>query len=270
MRATVIVDNKAADGLGGEWGLCIYITYRGKNYLLDAGSSALFVKNAEKLGLRLEDVDAAVLSHAHYDHANGMEAFFAANKKAKFYLREACAPNCYSKRLLFRRYIGIPRTILDDYPDRIELISGTVQPDEGVWLLPHSTPQLDSVGRREHMYLRTPHGWQADDFAHEQSLVFETEKGLVIFNSCSHGGAANIINEVAAAFPDKTVYAMIGGFHLYNKPLGEVHALGKKLRESGVRYVCTGHCTAERPYAALKEELGDTLHQLQCGLVMEF
>lgn len=270
MRATVIVDNKAADGLGGEWGLCIYITCNGQNILLDAGSSALFVKNAKKLGLSLADVDAAVLSHAHYDHANGMKAFFRENQKAKFYLREACAPNCYAKRLFFWRYIGIPRTILNDYPERIALVSGTVQLGEGIWLLPHTTPRLDEIGQRERMYLRTPGGWQADCFAHEQSLVFETEKGLVIFNSCSHGGAANIINEVAAAFPDKQVYAMIGGFHLYNKTQEEAHALGKKLRETGVQYVCTGHCTAERPYTALKEELGESLHQLRCGLVMEF
>ena len=84
MRATVVVDNKPTGGLTGEWGLCIYIEYEGKNILLDAGASDLFVKNAERLGLRLEDVDAAVLSHAHYDHANGMEAFFRRNDQAKF------------------------------------------------------------------------------------------------------------------------------------------------------------------------------------------
>lgn len=270
MRATVVVDNKPTSGLTGEWGLCIYIEYEGKNILLDAGASDLFVKNAERLGLRLEDVDAAVLSHAHYDHANGMEAFFRRNDHAKFYLRAGSAPNCYFRRWPIRRYIGIPKTILVDFPDRIVPVEGTVELFSGVWLLPHSTPQLDAVGRREHMYLRTPNGWTADDFSHEQSLIFDTDKGLVIFNSCSHGGAVNIINEAAAAFPEKHVHALIGGFHLYNKPLAEVRALGEKIRATGIEYVCTGHCTAEKPYAVLKQTLGDTLHQLQTGLVMEF
>ena len=140
----------------------------------------------------------------------------------------------------------------------------------GAYLVPHSTPELERVGRRERMYRLESGRWRPDDFSHEQSLVLDTAKGLVIFNSCSHGGAANIINEVAAAFPDKTVYALIGGFHLYNKPASEVRALAEKIRQTGVAYVCTGHCTGERAYRVLREELGDRLHQLQVGKVMEF
>ena len=64
MRATVIVDNIAAETLKGEWGLCIYIEYADRKVLLDAGSSKLFVENAEKLGLSLKDIDYGVLSHA--------------------------------------------------------------------------------------------------------------------------------------------------------------------------------------------------------------
>ena len=46
--------------------------------------------------------------------------------------------------------------------------------------------------------------------------------------------------------------------------------LGKKIRETGIEYVCTGHCTGGKAYAVLKEELGERLHRLQVGLVMEF
>ena len=95
--------------------------------------------------------------------------------------------------------------------------------------------------------------------------MLETDKGLVIVNSCSHGGAANIINEVAAAFPDKTVYALIGGFHLYNKPASEVRALAEKIRRTGVAYVCTGHCTGDDAYAWLHETLGDRLAYMATG-----
>ena len=141
---------------------------------------------------------------------------------------------------------------------------------EGVYLIPHKTEGLSEIGKREKMYQHRDRKWSPDDFSHEQSLVFETQKGLVIFNSCSHGGAVNIINEVAATFPDKKVYALIGGFHLFNKPVSEVQALGKKIRDTGIAYVCTGHCTGGKAYAALQEELGDKLHRLQVGLVMEF
>ena len=120
------------------------------------------------------------------------------------------------------------------------------------------------------MYQKRNHRWYPDDFSHEQSLVFETEKGLVVFNSCSHGGAANIIREVAQTFPDQKVYALIGGFHIFNKTEAEVRDLARKIKETGIEYVCTGHCTGKQAYGILKEELGDILHQLKIGMQMEF
>ena len=63
---------------------------------------------------------------------------------------------------------------------------------------------------------------------------------------------------------------LIGGFHLYNKSEDEIRALAGKIKETGIAYVCTGHCTKDKAYGILKEELGDILHQLHVGLVMEF
>lgn len=270
MKATVLVDNIQNDSLKGEWGLSIYIEYEGKKILLDVGASGLFAKNADKLDISLEDIDYAVLSHAHYDHANGMREFFRVNDKAKFYVQSACAENCYFKKWIFRKYIGIPKGILEEYPDRMEYASGNYVITEGVSLIPHSTKGLDAIGRRESMYQKRKNGWKPDDFSHEQSLVFDTSQGLVIFNSCSHGGAVNIIHEVAAAFPNKKVAALIGGFHIYNKSEAEVRELARKIKETGIQYICTGHCTGEKAYRILKEELGDVVHQLKVGLVMEF
>lgn len=270
MKATVLVDNIADSGLCGEWGLSIHIEYNGKQILLDTGASDLFLTNAGKIGLAIEDIDFAVLSHAHYDHSKGMKAFFSKNTKAKFYLQKEAAENCYFKKWIFRRYIGLPKNILTDCRDRIVLVDGDHELCKGVHLISHKTPGLEKIGKRENMARKTADGWKPDDFSHEQSVVFETDKGLVIFNSCSHGGAANIINEVAETFPLKKVYGLIGGFHLYNKSEAEVRALAKRIKETGIAYVCTGHCTKNKAYGILKEELGDILHQLHVNLVMEF
>lgn len=280
MRATVLVDNIKGCGLKGEWGLCVYIEYEDKVVLLDTGASDLFVRNAKKLGLDLEKVDFAVLSHAHFDHADGMRPFFEINKKAPFYLQKGTEENCYEKIWLYRKYIGIPRGILREAGERIRFTEGKFQICPGVWLLPHTTPGLEAVGRRNHMYLRSSENggeetdrggrkWRPDDFSHEQSLVFDTEDGLVIFNSCSHGGADNIINEVKAAFPGEKIKAIIGGFHLYTRKADEVRELARSIRATGIQQVYTGHCTGDKAFDVLKEELGDMVHQLSCGLVIE-
>jgi len=269
MKATVLVDNIPSNSLKGEWGLSVYIEHRERKILLDVGASDLFTQNADKLGISLQDIDYAVLSHAHYDHANGMRKFFQVNEKAKFYVQSACAENCYFKKWIFSKYIGIPKGILEKYSDRIEYVLGNDQITEGVSLISHNTKGLDAIGRRESMYQKGKGGWMPDDFSHEQSLVFDTSNGLVIFNSCSHGGAVNIINEVASAFPDKKVIALIGGFHVYNKSEAELRGLAGKIKETGIQYICTGHCTGEKAYRILKEELGDIVHQLKVGKIIE-
>ncbi len=86
MRIIVLTDNIGNELTPGEWGLSFYIEYGEKKVLLDAGKSGLFAENAQRLGLSLENVDYAVLSHAHYDHADGMEEFLRQNEKARLWL----------------------------------------------------------------------------------------------------------------------------------------------------------------------------------------
>ena len=123
--------------------------------------------------------------------------------------------------------------------------------------------------KRERMYRREHHQWIYDNFSHEQSLVFRTEKGLVIFNSCCHGGIGNIIHEVAKTFPAERVYGIIGGFHLFNKSDEEIDAVIRQIKDAGIKYVCTGHCTGGHAYKILKSNLGDMIHQLKVGMQIE-
>lgn len=270
MKATVLSDNIPAENLGCEWGLSIFIEYHGKHILLDAGASGLFLKNADVLGLNMKDVDFGVLSHAHYDHADGIPEFFRVNSSAPFYFRETTGENCCKGVWNYKKYIGIPKGMLKKYPDRIKLVSGDFSPCDGVYLIPHKTPGLEKKGIREHMYLKEKRRWRPDSFSHEQSLVFDTPDGLVIFNSCSHGGADTIIREVTATFPDKKVKALIGGFHLYNKTDAEILALAEGIRSTGISEIYTGHCTGDHAFDLLRETLGESVHKLHAGLVMEF
>lgn len=270
MKATVLIDNIANDGLTPEWGLSIYIEFEDKKVLLDTGGSGKFLKNAESLGIDISQVDFGVLSHAHFDHANGMKQFFGVNDKASFYLRESSGENCYHKVKFFKAYIGIKKGTLKKYGDRIVFADGDYTLAEGIFLIPHKTAGLGAVGERNNMYVKMGGKWRPDDFAHEQSLVFDTSKGLVIFNSCSHGGADVIIKEVAETFPDKQIYALVGGFHLHRLPDADVRALAGRIKETGIEKIYTGHCTGQRAFDILKEELGEKAEQLKTGLVMEF
>lgn len=268
MQAIVLIDNIPDNNLTPEWGLSILIHYKDKTILLDTGASSNFSHNAEKLKLDLFAVDYAVLSHAHYDHADGMEAFFQINEKAKFYLRNGCGECCYKKKWIFPKYIGIKKGILEKYQDRIVYAKGDYEICGGVRLIPHKGGDFTEIARKANLYMKKNGRLRPDDFSHEQSLVFETDRGMVVFNSCSHGGADHIIREVQEAYPGRKIYAMIGGFHLFKMSDDEVRVFAKRVRRTGIEKIYTGHCTGERAYRILHEELGDCVQQLKTGLEM--
>ncbi len=267
MVTKVLIDNITKDDLLCEWGLSFYIEYDGHKILLDTGSGSNFAENAKALGVNLEEIEFGILSHAHYDHADGMPAFFGENKNAKFYLRKGAGENCYGKKNFFKyHYNGIQPGILENYKERIEYVEGDIKLMEGVYLIPHKTLRLERIAKKVDLYIRENGKMFPDDFAHEQSLVFDTPKGLVIFNSCSHGGVDNIITEIEATFPEHKIHAFIGGFHLYKSTEESVRALAARLKNTGVEKIITGHCTGEKAFQILKEELGDGISQMYSGM----
>lgn len=266
MKAVILIDNLTKGTLTAEWGLSVYIEYEEHKILLDTGSSGRFAQNAAKLGIDLGAVEFGVLSHAHYDHADGMGIFFEENRNAPFYIRKGSAENCYGKRWIFHKYIGIHRGFLKKYEKRIIYTEEEYQIVPGVSLLAHRTEGLDALGAQNHLYVRRNGKYIPDHFAHEQSLILHTGKGLVICSSCSHGGVDHIIREVQAAYPDQKLYAIIGGFHLYHTSADGVRALAGKIRETGIRKIYTGHCTGQPAFEILKEELGEQACQLCTGL----
>ena len=271
MIAKVLIDNITKNDLISEWGLSFYIEYEGHKFLLDTGASGNFAENAKKMGINLEEIEYGVLSHAHYDHADGMPAFFEINENAKFYLRKGAGENCYGKKNFFRyKYNGIAPGTLGKYEDRIEYVEGDYQVMEGVYLIPHKTLGLEKIAKKVDLYVKENGKMFPDDFAHEQSLVFDTPKGLVVFNSCSHGGADNIITEIEATFPEKEICAYIGGLHLYKSSEEDIRALAIRTKETGIQKIITGHCTGEEAFAMLKEELGDIVEQMYTGMELEF
>ena len=278
MKIQVLIDNIASCcgscKLFGEWGLSVYVEFEGKRYLLDTGASHLFAKNAVVMGVDLSKIDMGILSHAHFDHSDGMAKFFHANKIAPFYLRKGAGENCYHThkllgRFTYHEYIGIHKGFLKRFADRIRFAEGDMQIAPNVYLVPHKTPGLESIGERAHLSVKENGKYRYDSFDHEQSLVFDTPKGLFVMNSCSHGGADNIVKEIEATFPDKKIYAILGGFHLFRYKDEVVRAFAERLRELDVQKIYTGHCTGNRAFEILHEVLGDRAEQMRCGMTIE-
>lgn len=276
MKVTVLVENTAPQdsGLIPEHGLSLYIQYREHRILLDAGSSQAFARNAQVLGIDLSQVDLAVLSHGHYDHADGLRYLLELNPTCKVYARPQAGGPYFSTSTGSPRFIGIHRDIWEGRQDRFDCGEGVRQPAPGVWLVPETVHGGPFASRETNLLRKLgPDQFVPDDFVHEHSLVLEGADGLVVFNSCSHGGIVNIVQGVRDTL-GRDVTAVVGGLHMFsakapsglNCPPEYPGQVARALKELGVRQIYTGHCTGQAALELLREELGDALIPLTCGL----
>lgn len=275
---TVLVDNAEAVGLACEWGLSLHVRTGETSLLLDFGQTDAFCRNAHALGIDLATVDHAVLSHAHYDHSDGMDAFFEANAKAPLHMSAACGENCWSTKggTTDAHYIGVRKGLLERHAQRIVRHApdhvSTIAP--GTHLVPHRT-NPSAVGSSTGMYRRLNGEFVPDTFAHEMTLVVETNptaatSSLVLLSSCSHAGVPTILGEVHAAFPDRPIEAFVGGLHLKHADDATVRHAAHAFLEHDVAQVWCGHCTGDHATDLLLRELPGHVRALRPGLSVAF
>lgn len=277
MKVTVLVENTTNSELKSEHGLSLFIEYGKKKYLLDAGNTGIFYDNAKEMEIDLDEISCAVLSHGHYDHAGGFYRFFKECKKKKLYMMDSAVNEYLSGTKETIHEIGIPKIIIENYAENFCYITKTTEIDDNIYVVPHSTKGLEKIGEKAKLY-KMEKEMVPDDFCHEMSLVFKTGKGLVIFNSCSHAGVKNIIEEVKEALREEQIYAYIGGLHMKGMKDGEVICTFSReevkemtdcIKQAGIKKVYTGHCTGEAAMEIISEFLKDTVCRMYTGMVIE-
>lgn len=262
MRLITLMENTSGrEDLTAEHGLSLYIEVCGKKILFDAGQTAGFADNAEKLGVDLKQVDIAVLSHGHYDHSGGMLRFLQINDTAPVYVhKDAFAPHYNSAG----GYIGPDPALLDI--GRVIFNPGTLLLADGLSLVDFAgAPQhhrVDSAG----LMMEENGQKKPEDFRHEQYLLIREGRRLICISGCSHKG---ILNITKWADPD----VLVGGFHFMNiDPQGpekcRLDEAAKTLLQSKAVFY-TGHCTGLAPYDYLKCSMNDRLHYICTGTELE-
>ena len=190
------------------------------------------------------------------------------------YIRPQAGEAYYSKSGGSPRFVGIHREIWEGFRDRFVPVDGLYPLCPGAWLAPETVRGGPFASREPNLLRKVGEDrLLPDDFSHEQSMVLETGRGLVVLNSCCHGGVVNIVKGVLDQFPGQRVYALLGGLHMLspganalNCPPDYVRQVAAALLELGVEYLWTGHCTGPAAFALLKEELGDRVEPLTGGM----
>lgn len=275
MRITVLVENTGPSELKIEHGLSLYIEFNDKKYLLDAGPSDSFFKNAHALSIDLDCVDKAVLSHGHYDHGDGFMVFLNQYKDKVVYGAKNIFDDYYSGSGGSVHYIGLSSK-LKQMKNRFNIISKDTKIDEKIYLILDDVSNTKEIGVQKKLYKKVDDVLQPDNFNHELSLVFDTPKGLVICNSCSHAGLESIVDNIKKRL-NKPVYAYVGGLHMKStKNHIETSSFTEEqiqnlciFIEKNIQYVLTGHCTGNVSYDLLKKYLKDRIDFLTTGKTIE-
>jgi 7,8-dihydropterin-6-yl-methyl-4-(beta-D-ribofuranosyl)aminobenzene 5'-phosphate synthase len=178
MKITIVFDNYPYNAeLKTEWGFSCLIEGFENTLLFDTGGDGrILLDNMKNLGIDPNKINKLLISHDHWDHTGGLQSFLEKKSNLDVYM-------------------------LPSFSNGIKDIARS----KGAHLIEsHTAEKLCS-----HIHTSGTLGMAIK----EQSIIIETQKGLVIITGCAHPGIIHIIESVQKRFNQK-INMVFGGFHL--------------------------------------------------------
>lgn len=231
--------------------------------LFDAGISPNgVVTNAKRMGINLAEIECIVLSHGHYDHFGGLPAVVKAVKKDA--LPIIVHKDMFKTRGVvnndgtIRKYPLFP-TEEKVKPARYVKTKQSHLMADGLILVTGEIPRKTSFEKGYQPHRVFIEGeWQPDPWIwDDRAIVINIQrKGLVIISGCAHSGIINTTLYAQQLTGTKTVYAILGGFHLSGKDHEpNIDQTVKELKKINPKLVAPSHCTGWRGICAIAKAM---------------
>jgi 7,8-dihydropterin-6-yl-methyl-4-(beta-D-ribofuranosyl)aminobenzene 5'-phosphate synthase len=216
---SVVYDNYKVDSnLATGWGFGCVVRTPSEVILFDTGGdSSVLLSNMEKMHIDPEEIDTVVISHIHGDHVGGLDGFLERNADVIVYI-PASFPDSWRNRI---------KSHGSEYED----VSAPTQISEEVY----TTGEMGTGIK-------------------EQSLIVDTNQGLVIITGCAHPGVLSIAEKTRELLPHRDLYLFMGGFHLSGSSVSELRNIMQEFRDMGIHKVAPSHCSGDKCRQLFKEE----------------
>jgi 7,8-dihydropterin-6-yl-methyl-4-(beta-D-ribofuranosyl)aminobenzene 5'-phosphate synthase len=231
---TILYDNYVyAEGTHADWGFACLIEGADKTILFDTGTRPdILMENVKTLKVDLKKIDTIVISHDHGDHTGGLGAVLKENPDVEVYMPVSFA--------------GKYREKYKDIGLKVISVDATVKICSGIT----TTGEMGSSIK-------------------EQSLICETDEGVVVVTGCSHQGILEILKKTKE-ITEKDIYLVFGGFHLMEHSDEAMSKILHGFRSAGVKKCGATHCTGDHQIELFKKEYGKDYVPVGVGRVLSF
>jgi 7,8-dihydropterin-6-yl-methyl-4-(beta-D-ribofuranosyl)aminobenzene 5'-phosphate synthase len=230
---TILYDNYVyMQGTTADWGFSCLIEGMEKKILFDTGTQGnILMQNIDYLGVNLNDLDLIIISHNHNDHTGGLDSVLLRKSGIPVYFGNSF-PASFSQNIINKG--ATPVRVVDP----VEICRHV-----------YSTGELTGP-------------------ANEQSLILDTNEGLVVIAGCAHPGIVNILTRAKEVL-NKEVYLVFGGFHLMEHSDDEINQIIEEFRSLGVKKCGATHCTGDRAIQLFQVAFAEDYVTMGTGKVIQ-